>query len=241
MRNLIDTSPTVQYRVELFAACLEDDPRRTSVAVADRRVLLEQYHSRWDKLQGDKRKNIALPAHTKRVLEGDILGCIVESGDHELDVHFTQLPSVSREVRLKQWMVRGLPKCDAALKINPEADLLVVPEVIKGGRYVEKSIDHLHGGNSRPSAFRIHILRLSDGFPHPLATLVDPIAHYVDYESKKTLSSLKILVSGHRLVAIAAFDGASYFGRYNTLIVWDWRSGRRVLVSSLLYPSLKNY
>ena len=134
MRNLIDTSPTVQYRVELFAASLEDDPRRASVVVADRRVLLEQYHSRWDKLRGDERKSIVLPVHTKRVLEGDVLGCIMERGDDKLDVHFTQLPSVSREIRLKQWVVRGLPKCDTALKINPEVDLLVVPEVFKGGR-----------------------------------------------------------------------------------------------------------
>ena len=136
IQNLVDTSPTIQYRVELFAASLEDDPRRTSVSIADRRILLEQYHSRWDKLQGDKWKTIALPAHTKRVLEGDILGCIVDSGDDKFDVHFTQLPSVSREVRLKQWVVRGLPKCDAALKINPEVGLLVVPEVVEGGWYV---------------------------------------------------------------------------------------------------------
>lgn len=99
----------------------------------------------------------------------------------------------------------------------------------------------LHGGDFRLSAFRIHILRLSDGFPHPLAALVDPAILYVDYESKKTLSSLNILVSGHRLVTIAAFDGAFYFGRYNTLTVWDWRSGQRVLVSSLLHSTPKNY
>lgn len=54
---------------------------------------------------------------------------------------------------------------------------------------------------------------------------------YVEYQSKKILSSLDILVSGHRLVAIAAFKGAFHLGRYTTLVVWDWRSGQRVLVS----------
>jgi hypothetical protein len=146
-RDLIDASPTIQYRIELFATSLEDDPRKTSVVVADRRVLLKQYHSRWDTLQEAKRRTILLPTHTKRVLEGDILGCVVESGDDKVDVHFTQLPSISRGVRLGQWMVRGLPKCNT-LKINPEVDLLVVPEVVKEGGYVTQSFTHLHGGDS---------------------------------------------------------------------------------------------
>lgn len=136
MCNLIDASPTIQYRIELLAASLEDNMRESSVGVADRRVLLERYRSRWDKLQGDKWKKVPLPAHTKRVLEGGVLGCIAESGDGKIDVHFIRLPSVSREVRSKQWVVRGLPGCDATLNINPEVDLLVAPEVVNGGRYV---------------------------------------------------------------------------------------------------------
>ena len=233
MRDLIDASPAIQYRVELFATSLEDNLRKTSVTVADRRALLEQYHSRWDKLQGDRWRNISLPAHTKRVLEGGVLGCIMESKDDKLDVHFIQLPSVSREVKLKQWVVRGLPKCDTTLKMNPEVDLLVVPEVVNEGRYVIRSFRYLLGDDSRPSTFRIHILRLSDGLPYAFAP-VDPVVHYVDYQSKEIVSGLNVLVSGHRLVAMAAFEGTPYFERENTLIVWDWRSGERVLVSS--YP-----
>lgn len=231
--DLIDTSPTIQYRVELFAASLMDDPQKPSLVMADRRALLERYHSRWDGIQGDKWRKFALPVHTKRVLEEGVLGCIAEARGGKLDVHFIQLPSISREVRLRQWVVRGLPKCDAALKISPEADLLVVPEVVNERRYVFQSFGRLHGDNSWLSTFRIHILRLSDGSPHPLA-LINSAMDYVDYESRKIISSLEILVSGHRLVAIAAFKGASYFGRRNTLIVWDLRKGRRVLVSS--YP-----
>lgn len=152
MRDLIDASPAIQYRLELFAASLEDGLRKPSVTVADRRALLERYRSRWDKLRGDEWKRVALPAHTKRVLEGGVLGCIAESIDDKLDVHFIQLPSASREVRLKQWAVRGLPKCDATLNINPEADLLVAPEVINEGRYVGQSFDRLPGDHSRLSA-----------------------------------------------------------------------------------------
>jgi len=238
IRNLVDASPTIQYRLELLAASLEDDPRKAPFVVADRRALLQRYHSRWDKLQGDKREVILLPAHTKRVLEGDVLGCITESGG-ELDVHFIQLPSVSREVRLKQWVVLGLPKCDAALKINPEAGLLIVPEVVEAGRYATRSVDRSHGGDTSFSMFLLHTLQLSDGFPHPSAPTDHPML-YVDRESEKTVSSLNILVSRHRLVALVAFQGKFHSGRYNTLVVWDWRSGQRVLVIVLTSTS-KSY
>jgi len=230
IRNLVDASPTIQYRLELLAASLEDDPRKDPLVMADRRALLQRYHSRWDKLQGDKREIIVLPAHTKRVLEGDVLGCITDSGGGELDVHFIQLPSVSRGVRLKQWVVLGLPKCDTALKINPEADLLVVPEVVEEGRYATRFVDRSYGGDASFSVFLIHTLQLSDGFPHPSAPTDHPML-YVDRESEKTISSLNILVSGHRLVAKVTFQGTFHSGRYNTLVVWDWRSGQRVLVT----------
>lgn len=207
--------------------------------VADRRALLERYHSRWDKLRGDKREIIALPAHTKRVLEGDILGCIVETGGGRFDVHFIQLPSVSREVRLKQWVVLELPKCDAALKINPEADLLVVPEVVEEGRYAARFINRVHCGDTRLSVFWIHTLQLSDGFPHPLAPIDLPML-CVGHGSGKTVSNLAILVSGHRLVAIVALQGTFHSGRYNVLVVWDWRSGQRVLVT-IPASTLKHY
>jgi hypothetical protein len=234
MRNLVDTSPTIQYRVELFAASLIGGSQKPSLVVADRRALLERYHSRWDKLQGDKWWKIDLPARTNWLLEGDVLGLIAETRGDQFNVHFIQLPSASRGVLPKRWVVRGLPRCDTVLKINPEADLLVVPEVVNEGRYVIQSFGHLHGDDSRLSTFRIRILRLSDGLPHPLAP-IDPV---ICYESNKILSSLEILVSGHRLVAIAAFKGAPCFGRHNTLIVWDWRRGQRVLVSSY-FPSQK--
>ena len=230
IRNLIDASPTIQYRLELLAASLEDDPRKAPLVVADRRALLQRYHSRWDKLQGVKRETIVLPTHTKRVLEGDVLGCIVESGGEGLDIHFIQLPSISRGVRLKQWVVLGLPKCDAALKINPKADLLVVPEVVEEGRYATRFIDCSHGDNATLSVFLIHTLQLSDGFPHPSAPTDHPML-YVDRESEKTISSLNILVSGHRLVAMITLQGTFHSGRYNILVVWDWRSGQRVLVT----------
>ena len=60
----------------------------------------------------------------------------------EKNYHFIQLPSVSRKMRLRQWVVRGLPKCNAILKLNPEMDLLIVPEVVNW--YVVQSFSHMY-------------------------------------------------------------------------------------------------
>jgi hypothetical protein len=136
VRDLVDASPTIQYRVELFAASLEDNLGKPSVSVADRRALLKKYHTRWDRLRGDKWKSVTLPVHTKRILDGGVLGCIIESRGGKLDVLLIRLPSASREVRPKRWLIRGLPKCDATLAINSEMNLLVVPEVLNERRCV---------------------------------------------------------------------------------------------------------
>ena len=60
VRDLIDASPTMQHRIELFAASLIGDSWKPSVVVADRLALLERYHSRWDRLQGDKWRRIVI-------------------------------------------------------------------------------------------------------------------------------------------------------------------------------------
>ena len=95
-RDLIDASPAVQYRVDLFSAALEDDPWDTSLVLADRRVRLEQYRSRWDRYNQAKQSSVELPPHTQRVIDGEVLACIQESTEDKVDITFVRLPSVSR-------------------------------------------------------------------------------------------------------------------------------------------------
>ena len=98
--------------------------------LADRRAHLEQYHSRWDRYEQAKQSSINLPPHTSRVIDGEVLACIQEVGGGKIDVTFIQLPSVSRGVRRRQWVVKGLPENVSDLKMLPGLDLLVIPEVV---------------------------------------------------------------------------------------------------------------
>lgn len=98
--------------------------------LADRRAHLEQYCSRWDRHEQAKKSSIDLPPHTSRVIDGEVLACIQEAESGKIDVTFVQLPSVSKGVRRKHWVVKGLPENVSDLKMLPGLDLLVIPEVV---------------------------------------------------------------------------------------------------------------
>ena len=124
----------MQYRVDLFSAALEDDPTNTSLVLSDRRAHLEEYRTRWDRYDQAKMSSVELPPHTQRVIDGEVLACIQEAAGDKVDVTFTRLPSVSRGIQRRQWVVRGLPKNGSDLKMYPGLDMLVVPELLHGGR-----------------------------------------------------------------------------------------------------------
>ena len=120
--------------MDLFATALEDDSGNTSLVLADRRAHLEEYHSRWDRHDQAELSSVDLPPHTQRVLDGEVLACVQDTVSDKIDVTFIRLPSISRGIQRKQWVVRGLPGNSADLKMHPELDMLVVPEIIDGGR-----------------------------------------------------------------------------------------------------------
>ena len=118
--------------MDLFSAGLEDDPRDTSLVLADRRAHLEQYRSRWDRYDQAKQSSFELPPHTQRVIDGEVLACIREAAGDKIDVTFVRLPSLSRGIQRKQWVVKGLPKNGSDLKMCPGLDMLVIPEIVDG-------------------------------------------------------------------------------------------------------------
>jgi len=215
---MIDTSPAVQYRVDLFSAGLEEDPKDTSLVYSDRRARLEEYRSRWDQIGQVKQSSVELPPHARRDTDGEVLACIQETtGGDRIDVTFIQLPSGSRGIQKKQWVVRGLPKNGSALKMHPGLDLLVVPEILDGGR-----------------AFQIHLLQLSDGRPHPLAP-VDPTMFHVGVGERNTIRRLVVLISEHRLMVVAILFKPISLVDHSDIFTWDWRNRRKMPKTHGLY------
>jgi len=80
------------------------------------------------------------------------------------------------------------------------------------------------------SAFQIHLLRLSDGRPHPLAA-VDQTAFHIDYGQQKAITKLTVLISEHRLVLVVAIR-KDLRKKDDGILIWDWRSGHKILVGA---------
>ena len=120
--------------MDLFSGAIEDDPGNTSLVLADRRAHLEGYRSRWDRFDQAKLSLVDLPPHARRVIDGEVLACIQDAVGDKIDVTFIRLPSVSRGIQRKQWVVRGLPKNGFDLRMYPESDMLVIPETLSRRR-----------------------------------------------------------------------------------------------------------
>lgn len=76
------------------------------------------------------------------------------------------------------------------------------------------------------SSFQIHLLKLSDGRPHPLAP-ADPTVFHIDFEEGRTITRLVVLISKHRLVVVVTWID------HSDIFTWDWRSRRKLPVSLL--------
>lgn len=80
------------------------------------------------------------------------------------------------------------------------------------------------------NAFQIHLLQLSDGRPHPLAT-ADQAVFHIDRWERKAIKTVSI---SERRLAVVVDD--SHWDN-SDIFVWDWRDGRMVSVSLLDFDS----
>ena len=136
-RDVIDGSPEVQYKIDLWAAGLEVGYQDPSIPVADRRKQLERYRSHWDSLRWVEHTSIPLPLYRTRAVNGGVVCITLVAGPENptTDYRFIQLPSVLRGIPLKDWTVHGLPSNPRALGLLPEEDLLVICLPVDRGRY----------------------------------------------------------------------------------------------------------
>lgn len=102
---------------------------------------------------------------------------------------------------------------------------------MKGGQYINPSLRDGYGAKLTDRLFRIHLLQMSNGRPHPEAAnsiitgpAFSPGAHTVGGE---------VQLTGCRIAArVIVPHGLEH------LIVWDWKTGEKYMVcpSQLLLP-----
>jgi len=86
--------------------------------------------------------------------------------------------------------------------------------------------------NSKDRPFRIHLLQMSDGSPHP--EVIDPIITGPIFPSGTYIVNGGLQVTGCRLAARVVLREPS--GKSERLIVWDWKTGEKCTVRSSRFP-----
>ena len=140
-RDIIDGSPEVQYRIDLYAAGLEVEHWDPSVPLADRRQQLDRYRSRLDSLQCTERALLP-PFCLDLAIEGGVVCSALTNGS--ADYRFIQLPSVSRGISLEEWTLHGLP-ANSFPAIFPEEDLFVTCSPTDNRRYPKVNVEDTQG------------------------------------------------------------------------------------------------
>ncbi|KAF9790597.1 hypothetical protein BJ322DRAFT_1104254 [Thelephora terrestris] len=216
--ELIDSSPAIKYRLELFSAGLEERAAEVKSAIRDRLQKLDAYCSRWERFNHAKRTLLGQPplSNIRRVyIDQGFLICIGDPGGGTEDVHFTRLPSPAMEISHEEWTIRGLPASSTRghkWAIHPPSNLLATPVL-----------------SEAESSFRIEMFRMSDGKRYFDA--VRPFVMEKKYWPQTRIVRVHLQLTGHRLAALVLTAPRDLSPGPGTgdLFVWDWMTGRKYL------------
>lgn len=118
----------------MFGAGVEEVGRnRSPVNLADRRLRLRKYHSRWDSFGQASWEAIAIPLFEIRICEKGYLAYAFRNPpETRLHVRVIRLPSTCNDVTRGEWVIDvPMSTPDAivlGMTLQPELDLLVVIE-----------------------------------------------------------------------------------------------------------------
>ena len=85
-------------------------------------------------------------------------------------------------------------------------------------------------------SFRLSLLRMSDGSPHPDA--IEPIIIGTDFGPWRIIDEVTVQATGCRLAVRVSLHNIPFSkeGRHENLFIWDWRTGQKYFVGVI--PSL---
>ena len=121
-RALVDSMPSLQYKIELAIAGQEDGVHHSLFA---RRRLLRRHQHNWDTLHWTHDQHITMFHGGLWELYGNVLAQITQD---RCTLHFKQLASQSRGIEEKGWTVDVSQFRVRDFGIDPAQDLLIILE-----------------------------------------------------------------------------------------------------------------
>ena len=121
-RELIDSSPVLQYKMELARAGKEDGDL---YPLATRRAMLQQHEQGWSELQWTNEQQIFRAGGNHYELYGNVLA---QDTPDRSAILFKQLQSKSRNIKGMDWSVDTKEYRVHDFGVDPAQDLLVILE-----------------------------------------------------------------------------------------------------------------
>lgn len=137
--DFIDSSPAVQYRIDLYSYELEEGIINGLTLLNHRRKFLESYRSQWNRFDNAGEKSLVQPfsGDSKIAMGYGHTVYITRSEPGTEDINFVRLSSGSTGGSQKEWVIHGDPggACDH-LAIHPPSGLLAILQVVDERRSV---------------------------------------------------------------------------------------------------------
>ncbi|KAI0346085.1 hypothetical protein BDW22DRAFT_1425615 [Trametopsis cervina] len=196
LKHIVDTTIDLQYIIQLHLTGMADNPAHP-LSTSGKLAVLQRYHAQW----------YSLPAHLEHAATFNVIGAYYCQSEHgrdtlgigpsvDFDYHFAQLPSRIRGIPFKSWILR-LPEHTSFFTMDPQQDVLTILKETPGS-----------------SDLYLHILELSTGKEHPLASC--PLIPLLDGRARDWF---KLRISGPYVCVTFMADDLP--------VIFNWRSGHR--------------
>lgn len=223
----------------MFEAAVEEGFGQgwSTINLADRRLQLERYRSRWDHFDGTAQETIDIPPVKIRICEKGYLIYIFQTNSNStIRARVIRLPSTRNGVTKGEWVfnLEMLSPDDMVLgmTLEPELDLLVV--IVSFDQqmcvlvFAFSTVGLTFSGSRRS---RVNTLRLSDGQPHPTIPMFEPIRA----EPGIGFLIMRPCVTRSRL-AFVVVSLERPFHNASTFHVYDLWTGKIILVGFIRSP-----
>ncbi|EIW86862.1 hypothetical protein CONPUDRAFT_115643 [Coniophora puteana RWD-64-598 SS2] len=209
--SLVDDHATLQYKIELACANMQDGPP-SNLTAADRLSLLKRHQSAWNTLQWTSSQEVSM--NTGRVWE--LYGGVLAQSRDPSNLSFRTLPSQLRGVEEQTWNITFEHTIIRDFAMDPSQDLLVFlepPERIFMNPDVGVEI-----------RTRIRLRSLSTGGCHPAGPDTGLLIHST-CTPEITRMSFSIMIH-------ADYVAIHYMSNVESnpeLEVWNWKTGESVM------------
>ncbi|KDQ64393.1 hypothetical protein JAAARDRAFT_28021 [Jaapia argillacea MUCL 33604] len=243
LKSLIEENLSLQYKIELSVAGMEDG-RNCTLSVAERLSRLKRLQQSWLELRWSEEQTLVKSSRRVWEIAGGVWGCT--TGPRGL--FFAQLPSVLRGISSREWSIQDVGFTIRDFTIDPSQDLLVILELSNSAGH-PRSLYFLSLSSGRPHPLSIapgiiHVQGGPRALPHPRTFNIQICAEFVAMMIFYEAGVAELMVYDWRQLKTSMALGVfSHFPQH--LVSFAFLSTSLLLVSSFsedyAYPQLKVY